>query len=83
MEAFGSTKFPAPFLATAAAINGAKGKIMGLNAPFSIATIEKFAAAAVEADSDEAVNKLLTPVRIVSFSFRHWERYRMRWLTTY
>lgn len=67
MEAFGSTKFPAPFLATAAAINGAKGKIMGLKVPITIEEIEKLAAAAVLADSEDAVNALLTAIRSVGF----------------
>ncbi|PYH65795.1 uncharacterized protein BO88DRAFT_457022 [Aspergillus vadensis CBS 113365] len=63
MEAFGSTKFPDPLLATAAGINAVKGRIMGLNSPFTIAKIEELAAAEVKADSDEAVNNHTTAIR--------------------
>ncbi|PYI36129.1 hypothetical protein BP00DRAFT_432538 [Aspergillus indologenus CBS 114.80] len=63
MEAFGSTKFPAPLLATAAGINAAKGRLMGFSRPFSIQRIETLANLAVQADSEEAVNNLLTAIR--------------------
>lgn len=80
MEAFGSTKFPEPLLATAAGINAVKGRIMGLNAPFTIGKIEELAAAAVKDNSDEAVNNLLTAIRNVSFGLYYWECDRIEWL---
>ena len=65
MEAFGSTQNPYPLLATDAGINGAKGKLMGLKVPFSIENIEKLAKAAVKADTDEAVQEVLTALQSV------------------
>ncbi|KAL3262031.1 hypothetical protein ABHI18_003215 [Aspergillus niger] len=77
MEAFGSTKFPEPLLATAAGINAVKGRIMGLNAPFTIGKIEELAAAAVKDDSDEAVNNLLTAIRNTFALFEYFRDHRV------
>ncbi|KAJ5713915.1 CAZyme family GH18 [Penicillium malachiteum] len=65
MEAFGSTYNPHPLLTTDAAINGVKGALMGLGPPFSTKTIEKLANAAVNADTDEAVQEVLTTIQAV------------------
>lgn len=69
MEALGSTKNMAPLLATAAGINAVKGKLMARVYPFSYDTIRTLATKAVTADSDDAVNELLTAIRNVRFSF--------------
>ncbi|KAF9249765.1 CAZyme family GH18 [Penicillium roqueforti] len=77
MEAFGSTFNPYPLLATDAGINGAKGKLMGLKAPFSIKNIEKLAKAAVKADTDEAVQEVLTALQSVFGMFEYFADYRV------
>ncbi|RAL08484.1 uncharacterized protein BO97DRAFT_428310 [Aspergillus homomorphus CBS 101889] len=77
MEAFGSNLNPGSLLATAAAINAAKGKIMGFTFPITIRPIEKLSAAAVKADSDEAVNQLLTAIRISFAVFEYFRDYRV------
>lgn len=64
MEAFGSTKWPEPFLATDAALNGAKGRIMKLEAATAITTITKLANAAVKLDTVAAADELLQAIRI-------------------
>ncbi|PTU17560.1 hypothetical protein P175DRAFT_096024 [Aspergillus ochraceoroseus IBT 24754] len=83
MEAFGSTRFPAPLLATAARINTTKGKIMRFSRPFTITNIERLAKQAVKADGDEAVKKLLTPIRSVSYPFSLSLFYLSPWLTSF
>lgn len=69
MEAFGSTKNIAPLLATAAGINAVKGNLMARKVPFTCDRIRTLATSAVAADSDDAVNELLTAIRNVRFSF--------------
>lgn len=69
MEAFRSTKNIAPLLATAAGINAVKGNLMARKVPFTCDRIRTLATSAVAADSDDAVNELLTAIRNVRFSF--------------
>lgn len=64
MESFGSTRWPEPFLPTDASINGAKGRVMKLEAATAIKTITALAKAAVEKDSQAAADALLQAVRV-------------------
>jgi chitinase len=64
MESFGSTRYPEPFLPTDAAINGAKGRVMGLADATDIDKIIALADAAAKSDSFADADKLLQAVRV-------------------
>ncbi|KUL82513.1 hypothetical protein ZTR_10626 [Talaromyces verruculosus] len=77
MEALGSYKNMAPLLATASGINAVKGRLMGFIVPFKLEKLEALAIAAVAADSDVTVNKMLTAIRNVFATFEYFRDYRV------
>lgn len=71
MEAFGSNNFPDPFMAFDSQVNGAKGRIMNLRPATAVTTITNLANAAVQQDSQGAVDELLQSIRSVSTRGTH------------
>lgn len=67
MEAFGSTNWPQPLMATDQQINGPKGRLMDLVAPIRISQIRILAARAAASGNAQDTDNLLQSVRIVSF----------------
>lgn len=82
-EAFGSTRNPYPFLAVDGPINRAKGQVMGLEAPTSIDVIATLARRAVQLDTPEALNTLLSQLRVgfAIFDYVRLDIFRNRWMT--
>ena len=72
MEAFGSDNYPYPLLPTDQQINGPKGNLMNLNAPADLAGIGRLARSAVQQDSQQAADTLLSEVRIVCLPRTHY-----------
>ena len=66
MESFGSYNYPYPFMAVDEMINGAKGRIMQLQPATAPNEIDTLANNAVQQDTDEAADRLLQAMRIVS-----------------
>ena len=67
--------YPDPFLPTGKQINRTKGKFMRLARPATPERIGRLAAAAVQSDSQEDADELLSTIRAVSHSlFRDEER---------
>lgn len=66
MESFGSWNYPYPFMAVDEQINGAKGRIMQLQPATDPETIDDLANQAVQQDTDEAADRLLQAIRLVS-----------------
>ena len=64
MECFGSTFWPEPLLPTDAAINAAKGRLIGFQAATGVAAITRLAKAAVLADTPAAADLLLQAIRV-------------------
>jgi len=64
MECFGSTFWPEPLLPTDAAINAAKGRLMGFQAATGVDTIITLAKAAVLADDQATSDLLLQAIRV-------------------
>ncbi|KAF7171146.1 hypothetical protein CNMCM5623_003575 [Aspergillus felis] len=71
-EALGSTRYPYPFLATDAEINGAKGRVMGLNSATDLDRVADLATNAVNLDTDEAADALLSSIRIWFSVFEYY-----------
>lgn len=65
MEAFGSNNYPYPLMPVDKQINGPKGKLMNLEAPVDLRTITRLANMAVQLDTPEAADALLSEMRIV------------------
>jgi chitinase len=64
MECFGSTFWPEPLLPTDAAINAAKGRLMGFEAATGVNNIIDLAKKAVLADTPAAADVLLQAIRV-------------------
>lgn len=64
MEAFGSTKWAEPFLPIDAALNGAKGRVVGLSAATSKNKIITLARTAIREDTPASVTNLFDKVRL-------------------
>ncbi|KAJ5356450.1 hypothetical protein N7517_011059 [Penicillium concentricum] len=64
MHTFGSSDYRYPFLPTEDSVNGAKGRIMGGNAPTALTEITKLAKLAVSADTNQAADKLISAIRV-------------------
>lgn len=65
-EAFGSTYNPRPFLAVEKGMNIAKGSIFMLNDPVNLEKLDDLASDAVEDDTDEAADEMLSVLQNVS-----------------
>ncbi|KAK3168025.1 hypothetical protein OEA41_004471 [Lepraria neglecta] len=71
MEAFGSDDYPYPLLPTDQQINGPKGNLMNLNAPADLGGIGRLARTAVQQDTPQAADTLLSEVRVIFAIFEY------------
>lgn len=81
-HAFGSTLNPSPFLALHKSVNVAKGNVMGLEAPTDVTIIRTLAEQAVELDSPQVLNRLLSQLRVgfAIFDYMRLDVFRNRWV---
>lgn len=81
-HAFGSILNPSPFLAVDAIVNNAKGQIMGLQAPANVSEIGRLAREAVRLDTPQALDELLSQIRVGFdiFEYMKLDVFRNRWV---
>jgi chitinase len=83
VEALGSINNPYPFLAVQGSVNGAKGRVLQTISPVDLDEITDMANDAVRLDTPQALNRLLSTLRLgfAAFEYMRLDAFQDRWRT--